>query len=36
MATNDENNRFLKDFTVPLARELNMGYTVPAVAANDF
>jgi hypothetical protein len=26
----------LKDFTAPRVGELNMGYTVPTVAANDF
>jgi Retrotransposon gag protein len=36
MATNDEDNRLLKDFSAPRAGELNMGYTVPTVAANDF
>jgi Retrotransposon gag protein len=36
MTTNDEDNRFLKDFTAPWAGELNMGYIVPTVAANDF
>jgi Retrotransposon gag protein len=36
MAANDEDNRLLKDFTTPRAGELNMGYTVPTVAANDF
>jgi hypothetical protein len=36
MEVNDEDNHLLKDFTVPHAGELNMGYTVSAVAANDF
>jgi hypothetical protein len=36
MVANDEDNRLLKDFTAPRAGELNMGYTVPTVAANDF
>jgi hypothetical protein len=36
MAANDEDNHLLKDFTAPHAGELNMGYTVPTVIANDF
>jgi hypothetical protein len=36
MAANYEDNRILKDFAAPHARELNMGYTIPAVAAHDF
>jgi hypothetical protein len=36
MAANDEDNHLLKDFTAPHAGELNMGYIVPTVIANDF
>jgi hypothetical protein len=35
MAENDE-NRPLKDFTAPKAIEIQLGYTVPNVAANNF
>jgi hypothetical protein len=35
MAENDE-NRPLKDFAVPKAIEIQLGYTVPNVAANTF
>jgi hypothetical protein len=36
MAANDEDNCLLKDFIASRANELNMGYTVSAVQANDF
>jgi hypothetical protein len=36
MAANDEDKHLLKDLTAPQARELNMGYTVPAVQVNEF
>jgi hypothetical protein len=35
MTENDE-NRPLKDFAVPKAIEIQLGYTVPNVAANNF
>jgi hypothetical protein len=36
ITANDEDNCLLKEFIAPRAGELNMGYTVPTVVANDF
>jgi hypothetical protein len=35
MAQND-NNRPLKEFATPKANDIQLGYTVPTIAANNF